>query len=61
MAGVTGSAGVWPEVAVALTRVLGPSPMGRKPAGTDKRVRGGYGVLGWSLPFCLCDTIAALG
>lgn len=57
---VTGSVAGWPEVAVALAKVLGPSPMGRRPAGADKRVRGGYQQLGWSSPFCPGDIIAAL-
>lgn len=41
-AGVTGSAAVWLEVAVALAKALDPSPMGRRPAGVNRRVRGGY-------------------
>lgn len=40
------------EVAAALAKVLGPSPMGRRPAGADKRVTGGYDQLGWSPPLC---------
>lgn len=45
---VSGSA----EVAVAVAKVLGPSPMGRRPAGADKRVTGGYDQLGWSPHLC---------
>ena len=58
---VTGSAAVWSEMAVAWAKVLGPSSMGRRPAGADKRVRGGYKQLGWSPPFCPSDVIAVLG
>ena len=54
-------AAVWSEMAVAWAKVLGPSPMGRRPAGADKRVRGGYEQLGWSPPFCPSDVIAVLG
>lgn len=33
VARVSGVAAVWPEVAVALPKVLGPSSRGRRPAG----------------------------
>lgn len=58
---VPGLIAVWPGLAVALAKVLGPSPRGRRPAGPDKRVRGGYDQLDWSPPFFLSDVIAALG
>lgn len=58
---MTGSAAGWPEMAVAWAKVLGPPPMGRRPAGADKRVRGGYEQLGWSLPFCPSYVTAVLG
>lgn len=51
VARVTGSAAVWPEVAGALAKALGPSSKGRGPAGADKRVRGGYNQLSGLHPF----------
>lgn len=48
-------------MAVAWAKVLGLPPMGRRPAGADERVRGGYEQLGWSPPFCPSDVTAVLG
>ena len=58
---VTGSAAVRPEVAVALAKVLDPSPMGRRPARVDKKVRGVCNQLGWSPPLRPSHIVAALG
>lgn len=57
----TGLAAVRPEEAVALAEALDPSPMGRRPARADERVRGGCRQLGWSPPLCPSHIIAALG